>query len=57
MNAASLAWLVERCDLDCVLVADRYTLLDDPAADSLLPLCLRRGVAAVGLISANSGHG
>ena len=23
MNAASLAWLVERCDLDCVLVADR----------------------------------
>ena len=37
MNAAApLAWLIERCDLDCVLVAGRYTLLDDSAADSRL---------------------
>jgi D-threo-aldose 1-dehydrogenase len=36
MNSpAPLAWLVERCDLDCVLVAGRYTLLDDSAAASL----------------------
>jgi D-threo-aldose 1-dehydrogenase len=36
MNAAApLAWLIERCDLNCVLVAGRYTLLDDSAADSL----------------------
>ena len=48
MNAAApLAWLIERCDLDCVLVAGRYTLLDDSAADSLLPLCLRRDVAGL----------
>jgi D-threo-aldose 1-dehydrogenase len=45
--AAPLAWLVERCDLDCVLVAGRYTLLDDSAAEHLFPLCLRRGVAVL----------
>ena len=42
-----LAWLVERCDLDCVLVAGRYTLLDASAAASLFPLCQRRGVAVL----------
>ena len=48
MNAAApLAWLAERCDLDCVLVAGRYTLLDRSAADSLFPLCLRRSVAVL----------
>ena len=57
MNAtAPLAWLIERCDLDCVLVAGRYTLLDDSAANSLLPLCLRRGVAVLagGVFNRNS---
>ena len=45
VNSASLAeWFVSRCDLDCVLVAGRYTLLDDSAARSLFPLCLARGV-------------
>lgn len=48
MNSpAPLAWLVERCGLDCVLVAGRYTLLDDSAAASLFPLCQRRGVAVL----------
>lgn len=48
MNSpAPLAWLVERCDLDCVLVAGRYTLLDDSAAGHLFPLFLRRGVAVL----------
>ena len=56
MNAAApLAWLIERCDLDCVLVAGGYTLLDDSAADSLLPLCLRRGVAVLAGGVFNSG--
>jgi D-threo-aldose 1-dehydrogenase len=54
-SAALLAWLVERCDLDCVLVAGRYTLLDDSAADSLFPLCLRRGVAVLAGGVFNSG--
>jgi D-threo-aldose 1-dehydrogenase len=48
VNSASLAeWFVTRCDLDCVLVAGRYTLLDDSAARSLFPLCLDRGVAVL----------
>jgi D-threo-aldose 1-dehydrogenase len=56
MNAAApLAWLIERCDLDCVLVAGRYTLLDQSAADVLFPLCLRRGVAVLAGGVFNSG--
>jgi hypothetical protein len=36
MNSpAALAWLAERCDLDCALVAGRYTLLDRSAAEVL----------------------
>jgi aryl-alcohol dehydrogenase-like predicted oxidoreductase len=56
MNSpAPLAWLVERCDLDCVLVAGRYTLLDDSAAAGLFPLCQRRGVAVLAGGVFNSG--
>jgi len=36
--------LVERGDVDVVLLAGRYTLLDRSAADELLPLCAERGV-------------
>jgi D-threo-aldose 1-dehydrogenase len=54
-SAAALAWLVERCDLDCVLVAGRYTLLDQSAAEVLFPLCLRRGVAVLAGGVFNSG--
>jgi D-threo-aldose 1-dehydrogenase len=42
---APLEWFVERADVDCVLVAGRYSLLDPSAADSLLPACLKRGVS------------
>lgn len=56
MNAAApLAWLIERCDLDCALVAGRYTLLDRLAADALFPLCLRRGMAVLAGGVFNSG--
>ena len=56
MNSpGALAWLVERCDLDCVLVAGRYTLLDQSAAEVLFPLCLRRGVAVLAGGVFNSG--
>jgi D-threo-aldose 1-dehydrogenase len=54
-SAAPLAWLVERCDFDCVLVAGRYTLLDGSAAEHLFPLCLRRGVAVLAGGVFNSG--
>jgi D-threo-aldose 1-dehydrogenase len=56
MNSASaLAWLAERCDLDCVLVAGRYTLLGQSAAEVLFPLCQRRGVAVLAAGVFNSG--
>jgi D-threo-aldose 1-dehydrogenase len=54
-SAAPLAWLIERADLDCVLVAGRYTLLDGSAAEQLFPLCLRRGVAVLAGGVFNSG--
>jgi D-threo-aldose 1-dehydrogenase len=38
-NADRLARLADRLDLDCVLLAGRYTLLEQGALDRLLPLC------------------
>ncbi len=39
--------LVRHCDLDVVLVAGRYTLLDQSAMDELLPACVDRHVSVV----------
>jgi D-threo-aldose 1-dehydrogenase len=39
--------LVRQCDLDVVLVAGRYTLLDQTAMDDLLPALTERGASAV----------
>ena len=50
-----LEWFLPRADLDCVLVAGRYTLLDTRAAVSLFPECLRRGVAVLAAGVFNSG--
>jgi D-threo-aldose 1-dehydrogenase len=56
MNQAPLLeWFVERADLDCVLVAGRYSLLDTAAADGLFPACQRRGVAVLAAGVFNSG--
>ncbi len=38
------ARFIEAFDLDIVLLAGRFTLLDHDAYDEFLPLCLRRGV-------------
>lgn len=46
-RSAPLAELVRRCDLDVVLLAGRYTLLDQTAMADLLPLCESRGVSVV----------
>jgi D-threo-aldose 1-dehydrogenase len=54
-SAAPLAWLVSRADLDCVLVAGRYSLLDASAAAELLPLCADRGVRVLAGGVFNSG--
>ena len=56
MNQAPLLeWFVERADLDCVLVAGRYSLLDTAAADGLFPACQRRGVPVLAAGVFNSG--
>ncbi|MGA8460077.1 MAG: aldo/keto reductase, partial [Streptosporangiaceae bacterium] len=50
-----LEWFLPRADLDCVLVAGRYTLLDTRAAASLFPECQRRGVGVLAAGVFNSG--
>ena len=48
MNSADkLAWLTERADFDCVLIANRYTLLDSTADRVLFPLCAERGISVL----------
>jgi D-threo-aldose 1-dehydrogenase len=39
--------LLQRVELDCVLLAGRYTLLEQGAIESLLPECLRRRVGVI----------
>ena len=56
MNYAEpLAELIRRADVDQVMVAGRYTLLDHSAFDELLPLALERKVAVVVAGVYNSG--
>jgi D-threo-aldose 1-dehydrogenase len=40
-------WLLERGDFDLFLLAGRYTLLEQEAQESFLPLCVDRGVGIV----------
>jgi D-threo-aldose 1-dehydrogenase len=53
--AAPLAFLIDRADLDCVLLAGRYTLLDHAALDELLPLAEKRNVSIIAGGVFNSG--
>lgn len=46
-QVAMVERFVAEADLDCVLVAGRYSLLDASAAESLLPACAARGVAVL----------
>lgn len=39
-----LQFVVEYLDIDCILLSSGYTLLNQEAAQELLPLCLDRGV-------------
>ncbi|MDL4774483.1 aldo/keto reductase [Actinomadura xylanilytica] len=54
-QAAMLARFVRRLDLDVVLCAGRYTLLDRSAEADLLPACLERGTSVVAGGVFNSG--
>jgi D-threo-aldose 1-dehydrogenase len=56
--------LLGQCELDCILLAGRYTLLEQPALDALLPLCLRNNVSIIcggpfnsGILAAGSRAG
>lgn len=51
----ALTNLVRETDLDCILLAGRYTLLDQTGLDELLPLCEERGVAVIAAGVFNSG--
>jgi D-threo-aldose 1-dehydrogenase len=46
-NAPMLTAFVRATDLDVVMCAARYTLLDQQAGAELLPLCRERGVAVI----------
>jgi D-threo-aldose 1-dehydrogenase len=52
---AVLAEFVRRADVDVVMIAGRYTLLEQPALDELLPLCEERGVDVMAAGVFNSG--
>ena len=56
MNQASmLADLVRETDVDVVMLAGRYTLLEQDSLDDLLPLCEERRVGIVAAGVFNSG--
>ncbi|MEM6713260.1 MAG: aldo/keto reductase [Pseudomonadota bacterium] len=40
-------WMIERGDFDLFLLAGRYTLLEQEAQDSFMPLCVERGIGVV----------
>jgi D-threo-aldose 1-dehydrogenase len=54
-QSAMLARLVSEVDLDVVMLAGRYTLLEQSALDDLLPRCEERGVAVIAAGVFNSG--
>jgi D-threo-aldose 1-dehydrogenase len=50
-----LTEFIRKCDVDVIMVAGRYTLLDQPALDELLPLCQERGVSVMAAGVFNGG--
>lgn len=50
-----LGRFVDESDIDVIMLAGRYTLLEQPALDDLLPACLRRGVSVLNVGVFNSG--
>ena len=54
-SADALQACVLGAELDVIMLAGRYSLLEQPAAAGLLPLCLERGVRVVNVGVYNSG--
>lgn len=46
---------VRQTDIDVIMLAGRYTLLDQRALDDVLPACLERGVSVINVGVFNSG--
>lgn len=55
MVSSALAAAVREADLDVIMVAGRYTLLEQPAAVDVLPACHERGTGVVAASVFNSG--
>ena len=54
-HSATAAEFARNTDLDLVMIAGRYTLLEQDALDDLLPACERRGIGVVAAGVFNSG--
>jgi D-threo-aldose 1-dehydrogenase len=54
-QSALLARFARETDVDCLLLAGRYTVLDRDAGRELLPLCAERGIAVIAGGVFNSG--
>jgi D-threo-aldose 1-dehydrogenase len=54
-DTALLTRLVQETDTDVVMLASRYTLLNQRALDDLLPACAERGVSVLAASVFNSG--
>lgn len=55
MDSDALAAVTRGADLDLLMVAGRYTLLEQPAAADVLPACRERGTGIVAASVFNSG--
>ncbi|GIF20861.1 D-threo-aldose 1-dehydrogenase [Actinoplanes tereljensis] len=55
MDADVLTRFATGTDVDVIMTAGRYTLLEQPALDSLLPLCSRRGITVLNAAVFNGG--
>lgn len=55
MTADALARSVREADLDLIMIAGRYTLLEQPAAADVLPACRETGTGVVAASVFNSG--
>jgi D-threo-aldose 1-dehydrogenase len=54
-DPAQLTTLVREADVDVIMLAGRYTLLEQHALDELLPACAERGVSVLAAAVFNSG--
>lgn len=54
-DPATLARFATETDVDALMVAGRYTLLEQPALDDILPACVARGISVLNVGVFNSG--